>query len=132
MKEQEKDILKSLFQKMPQEEIPVGFENRLMEQIHKKAAEKSRKEVFRSNVFMWLAIIGGIAAMFAIFAIVVNFAGWELTLSLKSFKLNIPYIDPFLVIISVAVLSLIMADVLIRKHIQEKNHENDSGTNGGK
>lgn len=129
MKTNDNDKLKSLFQEMKLDEPSVGFESRLMQQIHIVAAEKSRQEVRTNKVQTILAIIGGIAGILGIPAFIFWLLGWsfktDIQLIKHDFTFSMPYLklDPFIVTIACVILLLLVSDTLIRKRIGENKHK---------
>jgi hypothetical protein len=115
------DKLRSLFQEINLEEPSVGFENRLMQQVHHIAAKQSRKK-------KWLSIsamTGGVLAMLGIPA----FIFWLFGIS---FKADLPFvntsmpdmkIDPMILSIACVALLLLICDLLIRRRIWDKKHK---------
>jgi len=125
MKQQEKDKLRSLFEQIEVNEPSLGFEERLMLQIHQKALEKSKKENIRRKIYTCLSVAGGFAAMIMIPILIIYFAGWKPDYDIAAFDVKMPYIDPFIISIFGVVLSLLVADTFIRKRMWDKRHKDN-------
>ena len=122
---QEDDRLRSLFQEMEINAPSKKFEDRLMLQIQKKASEQIEKKTLRSNIFTWFSVAAGFASMIVVPLFIMYLIGWKPNFDLSVFIIKMPYINPFIVLITVSILLLIIADTLIRKHIFDKKHKDE-------
>jgi len=125
MKKEEKDNLKSLFQKMELDEPSAGFESKLMQRIHIAETKQNRLKNLRS----YLAVAGGIVGILGIptfiFWLLKTFLKIELQPINTDFEISLPHlqVDPFIVSIACVVLLLLVGDTLIRRRIWEKKHK---------
>jgi len=121
MKAEENDKLKSLFQEMKLDSPSMNFENRLMAQVHVKAAKQFKCKGIKST----FAVITGVAGMMVIPSLIFWIVGIPLEADIQSLKFNIQKIqfDPLIVSIACVALLLLIGDMLIRKHIKEKKHK---------
>lgn len=122
MKNKEKDILKSLFNKVTAEELSSGFENRLMERIMKEAEKQCKIKKLRSAVIMWLSIAGSILCMITAAVIAIYFAGWDSIFNAGNFRITRD-INPLSIMIPTIAFFLLVFDFLIRKHIQKRKEQ---------
>lgn len=129
MKEQQKDNLKSLFQDMELSDLPKGFEDRLMQQIHQAAAQKAERVTLKSKIYTGVSIALGIAGMIALPLIIYYFITGNIGFDLSSVKSDyslpsFPKMDisPLTVLLPSVILILLMGDTLIRKHLSDKRH----------
>lgn len=126
MNTENKDRLKGLFQEVNLDIPSVGFESRLMEQIHIASEKKEKKR----NFLNILAIVGGIVGIIGIPALIFWKTGLFSSLHSQKelttdFSLKMPEIpfDPFMLSMGLVVLLLLIGDTLIRRRIWEKKHK---------
>jgi hypothetical protein len=125
MNMEERDKLRSLFQEMKFDEPSTAFESRLMQQVHIVAAKKER----RHKVISVISIIGAIAGMLGIPALIYWYMGIPLKPEVKpietslTFEIPSMHFDPFIVSIACVALLLLISDTLIRRRIWEKKHK---------
>lgn len=129
MKKQEKDNLRGLFQDMELSNLPQGFEDRLMLQIHQTEAVSKAKQAFKNKIYNGILITLGVAGMLGLPLLIFYFTTGNIGFEFPamSFDYSIPRfpkmdIDPIAVMLPFVVLILLMGDTLIRKHISDKKH----------
>lgn len=130
MKEQEKDNLRSLFQDMELSNLPEGFENRLMQQIHLIDTKKEKQKALKQKIYITISIVLGIAGMVALPLLIFYFITGNIGFDLPSVEFNYSLfprfskmdINPLVVLLPSVILLLVMGDTLIRKHISDKKH----------
>lgn len=122
MKE-DKDKLKSLFQEMKLDSPSVDFEYRLMRSIHAISHKNAEKE--KLSVKSIMGMVGAIVAILGIPYLVLSIIGIFTKTKTPSISFNTEAISFNSGIISVAgvCLFLLIADMLVRKHVGEKSHK---------
>ncbi len=113
--------LRELFKQLPTEGPSMGFDDRLMRKIAKLADAKERKKKASRVIFIAVGIIGGLASLTGLIWFLFNYYGIELNISKPSWatlEFELPKIEfpSMLVILAIAVLLLLSADMLIRRH----------------
>lgn len=128
MKEPNTDRLRGVFQDMELNNLPQGFEDRLMQKIHQAALETKAKNAFRDKIYTALSIASGIAAIVFLPLIVFYFTGANIGFELPSVSFDYSIlrfskanIDPLFLLLPFVVLMLLIGDILIRKHVSEKH-----------
>lgn len=111
----EKDILKDLFGKLPQEQLPADFRSQMMQKI---LAESVRIKK-RNERLSWLAVV--IASLFIVGLMVLAF----LYLEIPRIHITLPSPEniPFYLYIGFLSLLLLAGDYLMRKKYKEKHKQ---------
>lgn len=122
MKE-DKDRLKGLFQEMKLDSPSVDFEYRLMQSIHAISKKNTEKE--KLSIKSIMGMVGAIIAILGIPYLVLSIVGIFTKYEMPSMSLNIEALSFNSGIISIAgvCLFLLIAEMLVRKYVGDKNHK---------
>ena len=114
------DILKDLFSRMPEEELPASFRVNVMQKVMIEA-ERIRK---RNERIEWFALI--IASLFFIGLAIIAFSYLNISFELKWTSFSMPDLKllPFYSLIGTTVLILLGIDHKFRQ-IYKKKHEKE-------
>jgi cobalamin biosynthesis protein CobD/CbiB len=113
---QQERIIEELLREIPLEKYSISFTDNLLSVIEKEVIREKKKR----NVRQFMQIAAGVIAILSVPVLTYFLA--PILLKEVSFSLTIPKIhfNPFILTTGFAILFLLIADTLIRKHIQHK------------
>lgn len=120
MKKADDDRLRGIFLEIKTDEPSSEFENRLMQRIQVVAAKNEKKRLLLNKIYNICALIAGVSAIIGLPFMLFYLTNISIEYTLKMPKIKV---DPIWILLSFSILMLLIADMLIRKHLKNKNHK---------